>query len=144
MQMLIKGVNVNYTFYDNHSNINLVYLHGWGQNIEMMMPIAKPFIKKYNVLIIDFPGFGDSDEPKEVWSVFDYAEMVDEMVKKLNMKNPIVIGHSFGGKIALIYGYKYKPRKVVVLASPYKQAITKQTLKVKMLKIAKKYQVLTN
>ena len=91
MQMLIKGVNVNYTFYDNHSNINLVYLHGWGQNIEMMMPIAKPFIKKYNVLIIDFPGFGDSDEPKEVWSVFDYAEMVDEMVKKLNMKNPIVI-----------------------------------------------------
>ena len=53
MQMLVKGVNVNYTFYDNSSNVNLVYLHGWGQNIEMMMPIAKPFIKKYNVLIID-------------------------------------------------------------------------------------------
>lgn len=138
MQMLVKGVNVNYTFYDNSSNVNLVYLHGWGQNIEMMMPIAKPFIKKYNVLIIDFPGFGDSDEPKEVWSVFDYAEMVNEIVKNLNMKNPIVIGHSFGGKIALIYGYKYKTRKVVVLASPYKQVITKPTLKMKLLKQAKK------
>ena len=138
MQMLVKGVNVNYTFYDNSSNVNLVYLHGWGQNIEMMMPIAKPFIKKYNVLIIDFPGFGDSDEPKEVWSVFDYAEMVNEIVNNLNMKNPIVIGHSFGGKIALIYGYKYKTRKVVVLASPYKQVITKPTLKMKLLKQAKK------
>ena len=79
-----------------------------------------------------------SDEPKEVWSVFDYAEMVNEIVKNLNMKNPIVIGHSFGGKIALIYGYKYKTRKIVVLASPYKQVITKPTLKMKLLKQAKK------
>lgn len=138
MQMLIKGVNVNYTYFDNQSDVNLIYLHGWGQNIEMMMPIAKPFIKKYNVLIIDFPGFGASEEPKEVWSVFDYTEMVHELATNLNMKNPIVIGHSFGGKIALIYGIKYKPKKVVVLASPYKQTITKPTLKMKLLKQAKK------
>lgn len=138
MQMLIKGVNVNYTYFDNQSDVNLIYLHGWEQNIEMMMPIAKPFIKKYNVLIIDFPGFGASEEPKEVWSVFDYTEMVHELATNLNMKNPIVIGHSFGGKIALIYAIKYKPKKVVVLASPYKQTITKPTLKMKLLKQAKK------
>ena len=53
MRKNIKGVNINYEFYDNESKTNLVYLHGWGQNIQMMIPIAKPFIKKYNVLIID-------------------------------------------------------------------------------------------
>ena len=31
MRKNIKGVNINYEFYDNESKINLVYLHGWGQ-----------------------------------------------------------------------------------------------------------------
>ena len=73
MKIVYKDININYVFYDNKSDINLVYLHGWGQNIEMMMPIAKPFIKNNNVLILDLPGFGDSMEPNEVWSIFDYA-----------------------------------------------------------------------
>ena len=68
MQMLIKNVNINYSNYENNSDISLVFLHGWGQNIEMMLPIAKPFLKKYNVLIIDLPGFGLSDEPVETWT----------------------------------------------------------------------------
>ena len=50
--MVYKNINVNYVFYDNKSKINLVYLHGWGQNIDMMMGIAKPFIKRHNVQII--------------------------------------------------------------------------------------------
>lgn len=138
MQMLIKDTNINYKFYNNNSSLNLIYLHGWGQNIEMMMPIAKPFIKKYNVLIIDLPGFGDSEEPKEIWSIFDYADMVNKLADKLKMKKPIVIGHSFGGKIALIYGYKYDVKKIVILASPYKKSVKNETIKTKILKKAKK------
>ena len=38
MQFIYKDISVNYVFYDNDSKINLIYLHGWGQNIEMMMP----------------------------------------------------------------------------------------------------------
>lgn len=142
MKLKVKDVNVNYVFYDNDSKINLVYLHGWGQNIEMMEPIAKPFEKKYNVLIIDLPGFGLSDEPKEVWSVYDYAEVVNEIVKKHNIEDPILIGHSFGGKVTLAYATKYETKKIVLLASPYRKSIKKPSMKTKILKSLKKVPVL--
>ena len=138
MKFVYKDTNVNYVFYDNSSKINLIYLHGWGQNINMMMPIAKPFIKKYNVLIIDLPGFGDSEEPSSVWSIYDYADMVHELAKDCKMKNPILIGHSFGGKISLVYASMYDTKKLVLLASPYRKKIGKVSFKTKVLKTMKK------
>ena len=144
MKFLFKDVNVNYSFTDNKSEINLVYLHGWGQNIQMMMPIAKPFMKKYNVLIIDLPGFGDSSEPDEVWDVFEYANLVHELVKKLKIKNPILIGHSFGGKVSICYASKYETKKLVLLASPFRKSIVKKSLKTKILKSLAKVPILKN
>ncbi len=138
MEKKYKGISINYVFYDNMSNKNIIYLHGWGQNIEMMLPIAKPFSDKYNILIIDLPGFGLSDEPKEVWSLYDYADMVNSFAKDLNMTNPILIGHSFGGKISICYALKYKTKQLVLLASPFDKKITKPTLKMKIFKILKK------
>ncbi len=138
MQKTYKDLDINYVFYDNKSKTNLVYLHGWGQNIEMMEPIAKPFSKKYNVLILDLPGFGLSPEPKEAWTLYDYADMVNFFVKELKMNNPILIGHSFGGKISLCYALKYKTNKLVLLASPYEKKISKPTFKMKVFKLLKK------
>ena len=128
MKFNYKNSNVNYEYYDNNSKISLVFLHGWGQNIQMMIPLAKPFIKKYNCMIIDLPGFGDSEEPQEVYTIYDYAEMVNKLLTSKKIKNPIIIGHSFGGKIALVYATKYKTNKIVLLASPYKKKIEKDTL----------------
>lgn len=138
MQFIYRDGNVNYDFYDNKSKTNLIFLHGWGQNIEMMFPIAKPFINKYNVLIIDLPGFGLSDEPKYEWDIYEYAKMVHELVTKLKIKNPVLVGHSFGGKITIAYALKYNPSKIVLLSSPYKVKIKKETLKSKTLKLLKK------
>ena len=138
MEKIYKETSINYVFYDNGSKVNLIFLHGWGQNIEMMMPIAKPFINKYNVLVIDLPGFGLSSEPKEAWTLYDYAEMVNSFVKELKMDNPILIGHSFGGKISICYALKYKVKKLVLLASPYDKKISKPTFKMKLFKILKK------
>ena len=142
MRSTIKNVDINYEHFDNKSKTSLVFLHGWGQNIKMMESLAKPFCKKYNVLIIDLPGFGDSAEPKEVWSIYDYSEMVNELLKELKINNPILIGHSFGGKISLAYAIKYNPKKIVLLASPYKKNIKKPTLKMKVYKTVKKIPLL--
>lgn len=142
MRSTIKNVDINYEYFDNKSKTSLVFLHGWGQNIKMMESLAKPFCKKHNVLIIDLPGFGDSAEPKEVWSIYDYSEMVNELLKELKIKNPILVGHSFGGKISLAYAIKYNPKKIVLLASPYKKNIKKPTLKMKIYKTVKKIPLL--
>ena len=115
-----QDIHIHYKFIDNNSEKTLLFLHGWGQNIEMMEPIAKPFMNEYNVLILDLPGFGKSSEPKTVWSLEDYATMVNAFVKKFKLNHLILIGHSFGGKIAILYASLYKVEKLILLASPYK------------------------
>lgn len=136
--MLINNVNINYERYNKGGGNPLIFLHGWGQNIEMMLPIAKPFIKDHDVIIIDLPGFGKSDEPTYPWTVLDYVEMLHTLIKNLNLKNVSLIGHSYGGKISLLYASKYDVQKLVLLASPYKKEIQKESLKLKTLRALKK------
>ncbi len=137
MEEIIKNVKINYKLYGNGGD-TIVLLHGWGQNIQMMEPIGNNFIKEYQVLIIDLPGFGSSDEPDDIWSMYDYVECIHELIEKLKIKNPILMGHSFGGKISLIYASKYEVKKLVLFASPFKKEIKKLSLKTKILKTAKK------
>ncbi|MGN1337633.1 MAG: alpha/beta fold hydrolase [Candidatus Coprovivens sp.] len=139
-----KGININYKEYGNKKKNAIVYLHGWGQNIEMMEPIANPFQETHHLLIIDLPGFGKSEEPKEIWSVEDYADMVHELIESLNIDNPYMIGHSFGGKITLMYASKYITNRIILLASPYKKSTKKPSLKVRILKQMKKIPGLGN
>ncbi|CCY27570.1 alpha/beta hydrolase fold protein [Acholeplasma sp. CAG:878] len=137
--MNINGVFVNYT--DVGSGEAVVLLHGWGQNIQMMEPIGNNLVNK-RVIIIDLPGHGKSEEPKEAWTVYDYASCIHTLLTNLKIDEPILIGHSFGGKISLVYASKYKTKKVIGLACPFKKQIVKLGFKTKALKFAKKIPVL--
>ena len=138
MTFKVNDVNFNYVLYGNSNSGALVFLHGWGQNIEMMRSLADNFKNDYNVLIVDLPGFGLSSEPTYSWSVFDYADALNELVKHLKLKNISLIGHSFGGKVSLVYASKYEVNKLVVFASPFKKNIQKLSLKTKTLKLIMK------
>lgn len=144
--MLIKihDININYTRYGKTESDTVVLLHGWGQNIEMMQPLGNALQETNDIVIIDLPGHGFSEEPKEVLEVSDFVEIIKELLQKINIENPILIGHSFGGKISLLYASKYPVKKLILLASPFKQEIKKLSLKTKMLKAAKKIPVLGN
>ena len=132
-----NGININYKDYGNKDGKPIVYLHGWGQNIEMMEPIAKPFIKTNRLILIDLPGFGKSSEPDYAWDLEDFVEMLNSLLKSLNIEKPNLIGHSFGGKISLLYASQYPVDKLILLSSPFKVKIKKQPLKVRILKKAK-------
>ena len=129
-----KDIKINYKEYGKKGEDAIVFLHGWGQNIQMMEPIANPFTKTHHLLIIDLPGFGESEEPKTVWELDEYVEMIHELLTELKIKKPNIIGHSFGGKLALMYGMKYDPKRLVLLASPYKVKIKELTTKQKLLR----------
>jgi len=137
----IKGVNVNYLDYGKEKGKTIVLLHGWGQNIEMMDMLGKPFMDKYRVINIDLPGFGKSEEPKEVWNLDDYVEMIEALLTKLNVKKPIIIGHSFGGRLAIKYASNHDTEKVVLLGSPFRPT-NKKNFKTKVLKALKKVPLL--
>lgn len=140
--MNIKDVYVNYIQYGNKKGKNIVLLHGWGQNIEMMDPIGKKLADNFYITNIDLPGFGKSSEPSFGYTIYDYYEIILELLTKLKIKNPILIGHSFGGRIAIIYAAKNKVDKLVLLSSPFKRSTKKNTFKVKVLKTLKKIPVI--
>lgn len=138
----INDVDINYIRYGDNNGEDVVLLHGWGQNIEMMKPIGNPLSKEFNVTIIDLPGYGESSEPPFPWEVSDYVDALKKLLDELKIDNPILIGHSFGGKISLLYASMYKVKKLVLFGSPFKQEITKLSLKTKVLKALKKVPVL--
>lgn len=138
----VNNVNINYINYGSKEGKDIVFLHGWGQNIQMMKMLADPLSKENNIVIVDLPGFGESTEPTYDWMVDDYVEAIKSLLESLKIKKPILVGHSFGGKISLLYSSKYEVEKLVVLGSPYKKEIKKLSLKTKMLKAAKKVPVL--
>lgn len=141
METIINDVKINYVLYGEGKK-TICLLHGWGQNIEMMKPIGDNFSKYFQILILDFPGYGRSSEPTYPWQLTDYVEMLKELFNQLKIEKPILIGHSFGGKVSLLYSSKYEVEKLVLLASPFKKEIKKESLKVKLLKTAKKIPLL--
>ena len=81
----IDGLNINYVVEGEGSEVLL--LHGWGCSTETVMPIFNLLKKNFKVYAIDFPGFGKSDKPKEVFSGEDYAKIVYDFMNKLKMRN---------------------------------------------------------
>lgn len=137
IKVFYQGLKINYQVCGPKEGQAIVMLHGWGQNIEMMKMLGDAFNKNYRVLLIDFPGHGKSSEPDCVWQLSDFVELVHTIIQKEKMDNPYLVGHSFGGKVSLLYASKYPVRKLVLLASPFRPKITKLSLKTRMLKKAK-------
>ena len=138
-----KNININYIRYGNKDKQTVVLLHGWGQNIQMMKPVGDN-LTDYDVIIIDLPGHGNSEEPKEVWLLTDFVDMIHALLTSLNIYDPILIGHSFGGKISLLYASKYQTKKLILFGSPFKVKKNPNSLKVKILKKLKSLPGLKN
>lgn len=145
----VKNINVNYCQYGDGKDI--VLLHGWGQNIEMMEPIGRFLKDNYRVTIIDLPGFGLSEKPDYAYTVYDYVFLLEELFKELDIEKPSLIGHSFGGRLSIIYASKNDVEKLILFGSPcvrherksVTQTILKKLKKIKILapisNLAKKF-----
>lgn len=142
MKLKVMDVNLNYQRYGNKDGKCLVLLHGWGQNIDMMRPVGDRLKNDFDIVIFDLPGFGNSSCPPKFWSCYDYVEAIHEVLTELGVKSPLMVGHSFGGKLALIYASRYDVEKLVCLASPFCREIQNVTMKSKVLKIMKKVPII--
>lgn len=139
--MNINDINVNYIDYGIKDKKAIILLHGWGQNIQMMQMLGEPFKNKYRIIIVDLPGFGLSDEPKDAIGVDGYTKIIEKLLKKLNVENPILVGHSFGGRISVKIASRNKVDKLILL-SPALRCHDKKGIKIKLLKFLKKVPVI--
>ena len=111
----INGLKVHYTEGGDPTMPPMVLMHGWGCNATTLASIEKVAVEYCHVYNLDFPGFGSSDEPKEVWGVEEYTEFFTKLLDALGISNPILLGHSFGGRVAILYASRHAVRKLILV-----------------------------
>lgn len=107
-------------YYEIHgSGKEIVLLHGWEASIDAFKPVIDYFSNTFKVIALDLPGFGKSDLPKNAWGIDNYASLVKEFLDKMFISYPILIGHSFGGRIiiSLVANGGIKAHKIVLIDS---------------------------
>ena len=90
---------------------DLVLLHGWGFNSDLFNPLVEKYKHQYRITKIDLPGHGRSTQTNaglEAWC--------DEIIKILP-KNPILLGWSMGGLLAINIATKVKISQLILVAS---------------------------
>jgi pimeloyl-ACP methyl ester carboxylesterase len=95
----VNGLKINYE--EKGEGELIVLLHGWGSNITLFANLIDLLSKKYKVVAMDMPGFGKSEEPKEVWDVSSYVQFVIDFLKDYDAKEVMLLGHSFGGRVII-------------------------------------------
>ena len=107
-----KKFNINYEILNRDKTKNIIFLHGWGSNKEVMKSAFSNIFNEFRHIYIDMPGFGKSSN-SYVLTTKDYAKIIDKFLLDLNIKKDIIVGHSFGGKVATLLN----PDLLVLLAS---------------------------
>ncbi len=101
-QVVVNNLLVSYSEQTGGGEQSLLFLHGWRSNKEVWANIIQKLGNlEIGKLAIDLPGFGQSQIPPEPMTVGDYANIVAEFIKKLELKNVIIVGHSFGGRVGI-------------------------------------------
>jgi pimeloyl-ACP methyl ester carboxylesterase len=93
-------VKIAYTD-EGMSDTTLLFSHGWAINKGYWTDQAAYFSKRYRVVAIDLPGFGASGTNRDKWGTAEYATDIDSVIKQLDLKKVILIGHSMSGDIVL-------------------------------------------
>jgi pimeloyl-ACP methyl ester carboxylesterase len=81
-----------------------IFLHGWRSESAAWFPLINELKADDAAYCIDLPGFGKSESPKNDYTVSDYATIVSVFIRKLQLRNIILIGHSFGGRVSIKFG----------------------------------------
>lgn len=100
MQISIKNTSTQYQKIG--SGYPLILLHGWGGSWEVWSPLIPKLSEKYQLIIPDLPLFGSSTSG-QVWDSEGYADWLNAFLDEvIPNQSRVLIGHSFGGKIATI------------------------------------------
>ena len=106
------------------SLVRVVFLHGWGANSNLILPLAQNFTDNYTCLLIDFPPFAPSDEPQSVWTMEDYKTLTENIIKSVLVSYnyeciELLVGHSFGARVSIMLASEnnLQIKKLVLLSA---------------------------
>lgn len=108
----LKSYNISYELLNTNCEKSVLFLHGWGANKQIMKKAFEKGFSGYKHIYIDMPGFGSSDIFTPLHTS-DYAKIVKRFLSELKSEPEIIVGHSFGGKVATLIA----PKNLVLLSS---------------------------
>ena len=115
MKKIIKLQDVELCYTVEGDGYPVVLMHGWGCNHTTLASIEKLLVGNFKVYNVDFPGFGESSEPSSVWGIEQYTSLMEEFLHVENVKSPIMLGHSFGGRVGILYASRNEVRKLILV-----------------------------
>ena len=97
-------------YYEKHGtgNKNIIILPGWGDNRETFNYLINTLKEHFTIYIFDYPGFGKTKFPNNDLTIFDYAKVINDFLEDNNINKPIIIGHSFGGRLIILLSSIHK------------------------------------
>jgi len=104
--------NISYEIVNPNASVDLIVLHGWGSNKNLMKQSFSPYLSGFRHIYIDLPGFGNSTCSVAL-TTEDVARIVELFMVHINASKDVILGHSFGGKVALLL----EPKVLVLVAS---------------------------
>ncbi|WP_069632857.1 alpha/beta fold hydrolase [Campylobacter pinnipediorum] len=107
-----KKYLISYEMLNPENEKIILFLHGWGASKEIMKKAFKDTFCDYKHIYVDMPGFGNSNIFSPL-KTSDYSNIIREFVNSLPQKPDIILGHSFGGKVATLLN----PKNLVLLSS---------------------------
>ncbi|MDE6813882.1 MAG: alpha/beta hydrolase [Duncaniella sp.] len=111
----LEGLNLHYTDSEKGEK-TIVLMHGWGCSHATLASIERTALAcGYRVVNVDFPGFGTSEEPADVWGVEEYTRQIEALIKELDVKSPVLLGHSFGGRVGILYASRNSVEKLILV-----------------------------
>lgn len=110
-----KGSDIFYK--SSGSGPAMIILHGWGCDSSEFDAFLDTLSSAYRVIALDFPGFGSSAEPDGVWGVEEYTQMLESFVRDNDIDRPVLMGHSFGGRVSILYSSRNEVSSVVLVDS---------------------------
>lgn len=136
----IDGLKIEYDISGN-GDIPVLLLHGWGSSFEVYKGIIAALSDRCRLYAVNFPGCGNSEIMENPWSLDDYCDFILKFVAFVKLENPIIMGHSHGGRVAmkLAADGKILPDKMVLLdaAGLIPKKSVKQKLRAKSFKTIK-------
>lgn len=99
----------------------VVLIHGLGMSTYTWRHIAPELSETRRVIAIDLKGFGRSDKPfDQDYSAHDQAKLVAAFLDHRHLNQVTLIGHSFGGEVALLTAIEAKTRvaRLVLIDAP--------------------------
>jgi len=122
-----KTFDISYEILNPTAKRDIVVLHGWGSNKEIMKGSFSKYMADFRHIYIDLPGFGKSSCPIAL-TTKDVANIVEDLLIQIDASKDIVMGHSFGGKVATLL----KPTMLVLLSSAGIVVPKPTSIKIKM------------